>query len=219
MVDALGNPLSFHLTPGQACDLDRADQLLPNIVAGTVLADKGYDANERVIERLQAQGKTAVIPPKPNRTIARDYDRDLSKARHPIENFFAKLKQYRVMATRYDKRATNFLGAIYLAASVIRLNWSHALDFLLTAARDAEAVKRLFHKAMKAVHAQEPRVINVDNNAAYPKAIDELKEKKELSKSVELQQNKYLNNRIGKDHRFIKRLIKPSMGFGSFNTA
>jgi len=80
-------------------------------------------------ERLQAQGKTAVIPPKRNRTILRDYDRDLYKARHLIENFFAKLKQYRAMpkagyayATRYDKRATNFLGTIYLAASVIWLN-------------------------------------------------------------------------------------------------
>ncbi|MHC5713865.1 transposase [Nostoc sp.] len=89
VVDALVNPLSFHLTPGQACDLDGSDQLLPNIVADTVLADKGYDADERVIERLLAQGKTAVIPPKRNRTRPRDYDRDLYKARHLIENFFA----------------------------------------------------------------------------------------------------------------------------------
>ncbi len=122
MVDALGNPVSFHLTPGQACDLDGADRLLPTVVADTVLAHKGYDADERVIERLQAQGKTAVMPPKRNRTRPRDYDRDLYKARHLIENFFAKLKQYRAIATRYDKRATNFLGAIYLAASVIWLN-------------------------------------------------------------------------------------------------
>jgi transposase len=122
VVDALGNPLSFHLTPGQACDLDGADQLLPNIVADTVLADKGYDADERVIERLESLGKTAVIPPKRNRTSPGDYDRDLYKARHLIENFFAKLKQYRGIATRYDKRATNFLGAIYLVASVIWLN-------------------------------------------------------------------------------------------------
>ncbi|MEH1950039.1 MAG: IS5 family transposase [Nostoc sp.] len=122
VVDALGNPLSFYLTPGQACDLDGADQLLPNIVADTVLADKGYDADERVIERLQAQGKTAVIPPKRNRNNPRDYDQDLYKARHLIENFFAKLKQYRAIATRYDKRAANFLGAIYFAASVIWLN-------------------------------------------------------------------------------------------------
>lgn len=93
------------------------------------------------------------------------------------------------------------------------------LDFLLTAKRDAEAAKRFFHKAMKAVHTQSPRVINVDKNAAYPKAIDELKKKKELSESVELRQNKYLNNRVEQDHRFIKRLVKPGMGFGSFNTA
>lgn len=118
----MGNPLSFHLTPGQACDLDGADTLLPSLVSDTVLADKAYDADERVIERLIAQGKTAVIPPKRNRTNPRAYDQDLYKARHLIENFFAKLKQYRALATRYDKRAINFLGAIYLAASVIWLN-------------------------------------------------------------------------------------------------
>ena len=121
-VDALGNPLSFHLTPGQASDLDGADELLPDLVTDTVLADKAYDANERVIERLEAQGKTAVIPPRRNRKHQREYDKELYKARHLIENFFAKLKQYRAIATRYDKRAVNFLGAIYLAASVIWLN-------------------------------------------------------------------------------------------------
>ena len=93
------------------------------------------------------------------------------------------------------------------------------LDFLLTTKRDAQAAKRFFCKALKALHNQEPRVINVDKNAAYPKAIDELKEKEELSKGVELRQNKYLNNRIEQDHRFIKRLTKPGMGFHSFNTA
>jgi transposase-like protein len=59
----------------------------------------------------------------------------------------------------------------------------------------------------------------VDKNAAYPKAIDELKEKEELLKSVELRQKKYLNNIVEQDHRGIKRLVKPGMGFGSFNTA
>ena len=122
VMDGLGNPLSFHLTPGQACDLDGADQLLPNIVADTVLADKCYDADERVIERLQAQGKTALIPAKRNHNNPRDYDRDLYQARHLIEIFFAFLKQYRASAKRYDKRAANFLGAIYLVASVIWLN-------------------------------------------------------------------------------------------------
>jgi len=121
-VEALGNSLSFHLMPGQAYHLDGADQLLPNIVADTVLADKGYDADERVIERLQVQGITALIPAKRNRNNSRDYDRDVYQARHLIEIFFPFLKQYRAITTRYDKRAANFLGAIYLAASVIWLN-------------------------------------------------------------------------------------------------
>ncbi len=92
------------------------------------------------------------------------------------------------------------------------------MDFLLTAKRDAAAAKRFFRKALSAVHTQEPRVINVDKNAAYP-AVDELKEKEELSEQVELRQNKYLNNIVEQDHRFIKRLVKSGMGFGSFNTA
>jgi transposase len=63
-----------------------------------------------------------VIPSKRNRTNPREYDTDLYKARHLIENFFAKLKQYRAIATRYDKLKVNFLGAIYLAATVVWLN-------------------------------------------------------------------------------------------------
>jgi len=122
VVDALGNPISFHLTPGQASDLEGADQLLPEVMADTVLADKGYDADDRVIEPLQAQGKTVVIPPRRNRKQPREYDKELYKARHLIENFFARLKHYRAIATRYDKRGANFLGAVYLAASVIWLN-------------------------------------------------------------------------------------------------
>ena len=79
--------------------------------------------------------------------------------------------------------------------------------------------KRFLRKALRAVHTQEPRVINVDKNAAYPKAIDELKEKEGLAESVELRQSKYLNNIVEQDHRAIKRLVTPGMGFGSFNTA
>ncbi len=93
------------------------------------------------------------------------------------------------------------------------------IDFWLTAHRDAEAAKRFLRKAMTAAHNQEPRVITVDKNAAYPKAIKELKAKKELPKKVKLRQKKYLNNIVEQDHRGIKRLVKPGMGFGSFNTA
>ena len=121
-MDALGNPTGFHLTGGQAHDLDGADALLADIAAPTVLADRGYDAEARVLAPLRAAGKAAVIPPKRNRKELREYDRDLYAARHLIENFFAKLKQFRGIATRYDKRKRNFLAAVYLAATAILLN-------------------------------------------------------------------------------------------------
>ena len=122
MVDALGNPLAFFLTPGQAHDLEGADVFLPQMQADTLLADKAFDADERVIEPLHAAGKTLVIPPKSNRKVQRTFDREMYKARHLIENFFCQLKQYRAIATRYDKTARNFLAAIHLAAAIIWLN-------------------------------------------------------------------------------------------------
>jgi transposase len=90
--------------------------------ADTLIADKAFDADKRVIEPLTEAGKTVVIPPKSNRKTPRDFDRHIYKARHLIENFFARLKQFRAIATRYDKTARNFLAAIYLAASVVWLN-------------------------------------------------------------------------------------------------
>jgi transposase len=122
LVDALGNPVGFFLTGGQAHDLIGADNLLPSMQAETLIADKAFDADARVIAPLAAAGKTAVIPPKANRRLPRDFDRELYKARHLIENFFAKLKQFRAIATRYDKTARNFLAAVHLAAAAIWLN-------------------------------------------------------------------------------------------------
>lgn len=75
-----------------------------------------------MIQPWQQAGKTIVIPPKSNRKTNRAYDKALYKARHLLENFFARLKQFRAIATRDDKRAANFLGAIYLAASITWLN-------------------------------------------------------------------------------------------------
>ncbi|MEL7068338.1 MAG: IS5 family transposase [Cyanobacteria bacterium J06581_3] len=120
--DALGNPTGFFLTAGQAHDLQGADVLIANIEAEALLADKAYDADERMRAVLKAQGIEPVIPSKSNRTEPIDYDKHLYKARHLIENFFAKLKQYRAIATRYDKTARNFLSAIHMAACVIWLN-------------------------------------------------------------------------------------------------
>lgn len=102
--------------------MDGADVLLADTPADTVIADKAYDAEERVIVPLHNAGKSVVIPPKRCRKQPRDYDKHLYQARHLIEQFFNKLKQYRSIATRYDKTARNFLGAIHLAAAVIWLN-------------------------------------------------------------------------------------------------
>jgi len=111
-VDALGNPLAFFLTAGQAHDLENADAFLPQLKAEIVLADKAYDADERVIEPLLAAGKTPVIPSRRSRKTPRDFDKELYKARHLVENFLCKLKQFRAIATRYDKTARNFLAAL-----------------------------------------------------------------------------------------------------------
>ena len=121
-VDALGNPTGFHLTGGQEHDLAGADALLPELEAETLIADKAFDANQRVLEPLAEAGKTAVIPPRKTRKTPRAFDKDLYKARHLIENFFAKLKQFRAIATRYDKTARCFLAGIHLAATLIWLN-------------------------------------------------------------------------------------------------
>jgi transposase, IS6 family len=114
------------------------------------------------------------------------------------------------------------------------------IEFLLSSTRDAEAAKRFFCKALHvtlpstpqdglvqesigSAHPHTikptPRVINVDKNAAYPKAILDLKVAGMLPEHVELRQVKYLNNLIEQDHRFIKRFTKPGMGFFSFETA
>lgn len=93
----------------------------------------------------------------------------------------------------------------YLYRAVDSLGFT--LDFMLSAKRDARAAERFFRKALKAVHNQLPRVINVDKNAAYPPAIDELKVDQTLPKTTELRPVKYLNNIVEQDHRFIKRLV------------
>jgi transposase len=122
LVDALGRPLALLLTAGQAHDLVAADAFLPRMAANLLIADRAFDADKRVLKPLAAAGKSAVIPSRPNRLAPRQLDRELDKARHLIENCFCKLKQFRAIATRYDKTAINFLAASYLAAATIWLN-------------------------------------------------------------------------------------------------
>ncbi len=95
----------------------------------------------------------------------------------------------------------------------------NTLDFMLSAKRDGKAAARFFRKVLRAKHTQTPRVITVDKNAAYPVAMEELKKDKTLKAETELRQVKYLNNIIEQDHRNVKRIVKPMMGFHSFNTA
>ena len=122
LCDALGNPTAFYLTSGKAHDLSGADALLPELKAKILIADKAYDVDKRVLDKLKQMNIEPVIPSKSNRKYRREHDLHLYKARHLIENFFQKLKLYRAIATRYDKTARNFLAAVYLAASVILLH-------------------------------------------------------------------------------------------------
>ena len=115
-VEALGNPTAFHLTGGQACDLEGADILLHYITATTVLADKRYDADGRVLESLAKARKIAVIPSKSTWKNQRSYDKYLYEVSHLIEKFFTKLKQFGALAMRYEKTARN------LAISRIKCN-------------------------------------------------------------------------------------------------
>jgi transposase len=122
LVDALGNPIGFFLTGGEAHDLVGADHQLPTMAADTLIADKAFDGDQRVPEPLAAAGKTAVIRPRTNRPSSRDYDRQLYGTRHPIENFSAKIEQLRAIATRSEKAARNVPAAIQFVASVVWLN-------------------------------------------------------------------------------------------------
>ena len=93
------------------------------------------------------------------------------------------------------------------------------IDFMLSARRDKRAAKRFFRKMLKAAKRQSLRVINVDQNKAYPPAIEELKNEGVLPATSQLRQCKYLNNILEQDHRFIKRRVNPGLGFSSFKTA
>ena len=110
--------MRFILSGGQGSDYTQALPLIRGFHVGAVLGDKGYDSDE-IVGQIAAMGAQAVIPPRSNRKTPRDCDFALYAERHRIECFFNKLKHYRGIATRYCKRARNFLSLIYLAAAVI----------------------------------------------------------------------------------------------------
>ena len=116
----MGHPVALKLTGGQAGDCPHLPELIARVPTEAVIADKAYDSNDnrRVIA---ARGAQAVIPPKKNRVEQIEYDRHLYKERHVVECYFGKLKQYRRVATRYEKKAANFLGFVWLATINIML--------------------------------------------------------------------------------------------------
>jgi transposase-like protein len=93
------------------------------------------------------------------------------------------------------------------------------IDFMLSSKRNRKAAKKFFEKALSSNHNQIPREITVDKNPAYPPAIDKLKNDKILPKNIGIRQIKYLNNIIEQDHRSIKRIVNPMLGFQSFQSA
>lgn len=119
-MDALGNPIRFKLSGGQEADCTWAIPVLTDSEFDNLLADKGYDTDE-ILDFLEQRGVTPCIPPKTNRTVQREYDKHLYKERNLVERFFNKLKQFRRLATRYEKTARNFLAMLTLAAIVIWL--------------------------------------------------------------------------------------------------
>ena len=118
MTDLLGRPVILRLTAGNVADITMAGPLLD--AAGRVrclIADKGYDANA-LRKRLKAEGAAVVIPGRSNRKVPVDYAAVRYKGRWRIEAAFCRLKDFRRIATRYDKLARNFLSAVALATLV-----------------------------------------------------------------------------------------------------
>jgi transposase len=126
--DALGNPLAVVLTPGQKHDCPLADVLLDAVLATdeeiaavkAVLADRGYDSND-LVRRIEAAEAQAVIPSRKNRKEPRAHDAELYAERNRIERLIGRLKQYRRVATRYEKTARNYLAMVHLVCSMVWL--------------------------------------------------------------------------------------------------
>jgi putative transposase len=115
--DALGNPVRLIGSPGQRNDIAFAHALIDGIAADLTIADKGYDA-DHFCEKIAQAASQAVIPPERNRTGQRPYNAEFYKERSVIERFFNKLKHFRRVANRNDKRLANFMGFVKLAPSL-----------------------------------------------------------------------------------------------------
>ena len=122
VVDALGNPIELKLTPGNENDCTVAVAVLSNveIEGSVVMGDKAYGTKE-IREHVENRGASYCIPPKANAAEPWECDFYQYKERHVVECFFNKLKQFRRVATRYDKLSRNFLNFVFLASIMILL--------------------------------------------------------------------------------------------------
>jgi transposase len=119
-VDALGNPVRLIATGGQVADVTQGRALIAGIEAEHVIADKGYDSSE-LVGAIEAAGAVAVIPPRSNRKVPRDYDKHAYRDRNLVERFLNKVKNCRRIATRYDKTSRNYLAFWQLASIMVLL--------------------------------------------------------------------------------------------------
>lgn len=119
-VNGLGLPVRLVLTPGQAADVTQAETLIEGLPFEVVIADRGYDSRT-VVEAVGKGGGAAVVPSQKNRKVQRTYDRERYKDRNLVERFWAKMKHYRRVATRYEKTARNFLAIIHVASIMLLL--------------------------------------------------------------------------------------------------
>ena len=117
IVDALGNPLALSLTGGQVHDITQAETLAAQVEPGALPGDKGYDA-DALIASLEARSIKPVIPSKANRKVQRACDFALYAERNLLERFFNYIKQFRGIATRYEKTARNFLAGLHLVCAL-----------------------------------------------------------------------------------------------------
>jgi transposase-like protein len=183
---------------------------LPEIILLNVRWYCRYSLSYRDLEEMMAERGVAVDHSTLNRWVLR-FAPELDKRMRPFLN--PTNDSWRVDETYIQIRGE--WKYLYRAVD----SEGNTLDFMLSAKRDGKAAARFFRKVLRAKHTQMPRVITVDKNAAYPVAVNELKQEKTLKAETELRQSKYLNNLIEQDHRNIKRIVKPMMGFQSFNTA
>ena len=117
-MDALGNLVRFLLLPGQAHDMKGVAPLIKGVSFDALLADKAFDA-DWLLQDLDERGATVVILPKTNRKLQSNYNAKVYKWRHLVENYFAKIKEFRGIATRYDKTDCSYAACWNLVAALI----------------------------------------------------------------------------------------------------